>query len=184
MESPGVTLIQPSGPALAPSRLDQIEAIFFEASGRTFVPGPERDAFRERWLGRYLQGGTDVVVLAVADGGETVAGYLVGAIESPVEQERFADIGYFRGDFAGLARRFPAHLHINLAPAFRNRGVGARLIETFARHAEDAGAAGVHVVTGVGLRNVRFYERCGFFPRATALWNGRPIVFLGRELGG
>ena len=41
MESPGVTLIQPSGPTLAPSLLDQVEAIFFEASGRTFVPGPE-----------------------------------------------------------------------------------------------------------------------------------------------
>jgi len=181
MDAPDIAIHQLPGPALTPPLLAQIEAIFFEASGRTFEPGPERDVFRERWLGRYLQGGTDVVVLALA-GADTVAGYLVGAIDSAAEQERFADISYFRDDFADLARRFPAHLHINLAPAFRSRGVGARLIEAFADHAATVGAGGVHVVTGVGLRNVRFYERCGFFPRATAIWNGRPIVFLGREL--
>jgi len=32
------------------------------------------------------------------------------------------------------------------------------------------------------MRNVRFYIRCGFNERATAPWNGREIVFLGREL--
>ncbi len=182
MSGPDIAIRELPGPALGPVLLAQVDAIFLEASGRTFAPGPERDAFRERWLGRYLAGGTDVAVLALADGGKTVAGYLVGAVESPVEQDRFADISYFRGDFADLARRFPAHLHINLAPAFRSHGVGARLVEVFVGRAAEAGAGGVHVVTGVGLRNVRFYERCGFFPRATALWNGRSIVFLGREL--
>ena len=184
MDAP-ITIRQLPGPALSEPLLAQVDAIFFEASGRTFVPGPERDAFRERWLGRYLRGGTDVVLLALSGPGAmggTVAGYLVGAIESPAEQERFADISYFRDDFADLVRRFPAHLHINLAPAFRSRGIGARLVEAFARRAADSGAGGVHVVTGVGLRNVGFYERCGFFPRATAIWNGRSIVFLGRDL--
>ena len=40
----------------------------------------------------------------------------------------------------------------------------------------------MHAVTGKGMRNVGFYARCGFVERATALWNGREIVFLGREL--
>lgn len=181
MDDLRLAALQPSGSELPSQLLAQVETIFFEASGRAFIPGPERDAFRERWLGRYLHGGTDVVLVAI-EGRETVAGYLVGAIESPVEQERFADIGYFRSDFADLARRFPAHLHINLAPTYRGRGIGARLIESFVTRAAAGGAAGAHVVTGTGMRNVRFYERCGFWPRATALWNGRSIVFLARDL--
>ena len=66
-------------------------------------------------------------------------------------------------------KRFPAHLHINLAAAFRSQGIGAQLIEAFAGHAKRAGAPGMHAVTGKGMRNVRFYIRCGFTERATAL---------------
>lgn len=161
--------------------LRQVDAIFFEAGLRRFEPGPERDAFRERWLGRYLQGGSDMALLAMA-GTDTVAGYLVGAVENPALAARFADIPYFRNDFADLCRQFPAHLHINLAPAFRSQGIGARLIEAFAARAASAGAPGLHAVTGKGMRNVRFYLRCGFSERGAALWNGRALVFLGRHL--
>ena len=161
--------------------LAQVEAIFFEASANPPARGPERDAFRERWLGRYLQGETDVLLVALA-GEDTVAGYLVGALADPAQQERFADIGYFRADFAGLTRRFPAHLHINLAPRFRNQGIGAKLIEAFAEIATQAGAPGLHVVTGRAMRNVRFYERCGFVERGSTRRSGRELVFLGRQL--
>jgi GNAT superfamily N-acetyltransferase len=181
MSDPTCRLVQLEAAERHPKLVAQVEAIFWQTSARTFAPGPERDAFRERWLGRYLQGGSDVVLLALV-GEETVGGYLVGALENPAEQPRFADIGYFRDDFADVTRRFPAHLHINLASAFRSRGIGALLIEAFARHAKRAGAPGVHAVTGKGMRNVGFYARCGFAERATALWNGREIVFLGREL--
>jgi GNAT superfamily N-acetyltransferase len=173
-------IVKAAGAEIAPALLAQVEAIFFEASGRAFAPGPEREAFRERWLGRYLGGGSDAVLLALEE--DTVAGYLVGAVEDPAGQARFADIGYFRTDFAALCRAFPAHLHINLAPAFRNMGLGARLIEAFAAHAAAAGAPGMHVVTAEGARNVRFYLRCGFAARGAALWNGRQVVFLGRAL--
>lgn len=164
-----------------PAILAQIDAIFWETSARTFAPGAERDAFRERWLGRYMQGGSDVVLLAQTDAG-MIAGYLVGALRNPTEQERFADIGYFRNEFRTLTQRFPAHLHINLGQAFRSRGVGARLIEAFAGRARKAGASGMHVVTGKGMRNVRFYERCGFEERGAAPWNGSVVLFLGRSL--
>jgi GNAT superfamily N-acetyltransferase len=166
---------------LSPPLTAQIDAIFFEASTRSFPPGPERDAFRERWLGRYLKGGTDALFLAM-QGDVTVAGYLVGAIENPALQDRFADIGYFRSEFADMCRQFPAHLHINLAPAFRSQGIGAGLIEAFAKYAAGHGAAGMHIVTGAGMRNIRFYERCGFTQRGAAVFNGREVVFLGRTL--
>ncbi|MBX9590277.1 MAG: GNAT family N-acetyltransferase [Hyphomonadaceae bacterium] len=167
--------------ALTPAHAAQIDAIFFEASGRTFASGADRDAFRERWLGRYLHGGTDVVVLAL-DAAQAVAGYLVGALEDPSRQPRFADIPYFSGAFGDLCPRYPAHLHINIAPAFRSRGVGADLIAAFAARACGAGAPGMHVVTGRNARNIRFYTRCGFVQLREAVWNTGEIVFLGRSL--
>ena len=174
------TILRATGTPLAAPILAQVEAIFFGASGRTLAPGPERDAFRERWLGRYLDGGDEVFLALAADG--TVAGYLVGALQDPAAQARFNDISYFRADFAHLMRRYPAHLHINLGPAFRSRGIGARLIEAFAAVARASGAPGMHVVTGEGMRNVRFYQRCGFVEAGRTTWNGRPIIFLARSL--
>jgi GNAT superfamily N-acetyltransferase len=158
-----------------------MEAVFFEASGRTFAPGPEREEFRERWLGRYLQTGSDVILLALCGEG-TLAGYLVGALEDPAAQQRFADIGYLTSEFRDLCRRYPAHLHLNLAPAFRGRGLGAELIAAFAAHARDAGAAGMHVVTRADARNVRFYVRCGFAEAGKCMWKGSELVFLARPL--
>lgn len=174
-------IVEVSAAALTPARSAQLDSIFFQASGRDFAPGPEREAFRERWLGRYLQGGTDVVLLAM-NGPHTVAGYLVGALDDPAEQQRFADVPFFRGDFRDLCRRYPAHLHINIAPAFRSSGLGARLIAAFGARASKAGAAGMHVVTGKGARNVRFYTRCGFVQLGDTVWNGNDVVFLGRSL--
>jgi GNAT superfamily N-acetyltransferase len=167
---------------MPPEVAAQVDAIFFEASGRRGFASPEeRAAFRERWLGRYLRGGSDVVLVA-EDRAGTVAGYLVGAVDDPAEQDRFVDIGYFRTEFRALCRRYPAHLHINLAPAFRSRGVGARLIAAFAARAAAAGAPGMHVVTAKDARNVRFYARCGLAELGTALWNGRHVVLLGKPL--
>jgi GNAT superfamily N-acetyltransferase len=173
-------LLELDAPWHHPELIAQVDAIFWQTAARTFPPGAEREAFRERWLGRYLKG-SDVVLLALADG-VGVAGYLVGALTNPSAEARFADIDYFAKDFAPLMGRFPAHLHINLEAHFRSQGIGAALIEAFAERAKRAGAAGMHAVTGKGLRNVGFYERCGFRERAAAIWNGREIVFLGREL--
>lgn len=160
----------------------QVDAIFFEASGRrSFATPGERAAFRERWLGRYLRGGSDVVLVA-EDRRGTVAGYLVGALEHPAGQERFTDIGYFRGEFRALCQAYPAHLHINLKPVFRNRGIGARLVAAFAAQAVEAGAPGIHVVTAADARNVRFYARCGLAELGSVSWNGRQLVFLAKPL--
>jgi GNAT superfamily N-acetyltransferase len=160
--------------------LSQVEAIFFEASGRSLAPGAERDAFRERWLGRYLDQPRDTTLIAVM--GESVAGYLVGTLDNPANTDRFVDLAYYRCQFRPYCDRFPAHLHINLARPFRNRGIGQQLIDTFAARAAGAGATGVHVVTGKGMRNVRFYERCGFAEIGLAAFHGREVVFLGRAL--
>jgi GNAT superfamily N-acetyltransferase len=71
---------------------------------------------------------------------------------------------------------------VNLAPQFRSRGIGTRLIGAFAVDALRAGATGMHVVTSADSRNVRFYTRNGFAEVARAAVDGRELVFLGRRL--
>jgi GNAT superfamily N-acetyltransferase len=169
------------GRRLGPGQLARVEEIFFEASGRTFPPSVERDAFRERWLGRYLRDPGDLVLLALGPS-ENVAGYLVGALQDPATQQRFSDISYFRQEFRELCRLYPAHLHINVAPGFRSLGVGSQLIAAFAARAQRAGVRGMHVVTGKGTRNVVFYKRCGFEELGGSVWNSNEVIFLGRSL--
>jgi GNAT superfamily N-acetyltransferase len=156
-----------------------IDVIFFESSNtKTFADEAERTAFRERWLGRYLRREPQWAYLAIASDG-SVAGYLVGSIGHPA---RIEDAGSFQ-DFAPFMADYPAHLHVNLAAGFRNRGIGRDLIAAFAADAARASAHGMHVVTAAGARNVGFYERAEFRLLARTLAGGRELVLLGRKLG-
>src|SRR5690606_13949468 len=99
-----------------------IDAIFFEASSvRSFAGDGERAAFRNRWLGLYLDAWPEHVWLArngaAAENGGALAGYLIGSLVDPATDRRFDDLAYFR-DFAHASAVYPAHLHINLAPAY------------------------------------------------------------------
>ena len=180
MQGHDITVRKAHANRLSSALIEQIDTIFFEASSRTFPPA--RSATPSATAGSAAtKGGSDALFLAL-QGEDTVAGYLVGAVENPALQERFADIGYFRTEFAELCRHFPAHLHINLSPAYRSRGIGARLIEAFADYASGQGAVGMHIVTGQSMRNVRFYERCGFKERGRAPWKDGEVVFLARAL--
>jgi GNAT superfamily N-acetyltransferase len=159
----------------------EIDNIFFEASARkTFVGEGERSAFRERWLGRYLEHYPGHAYVALAPPG-SVAGYLVGSLDDPARTALFSDIAHF-ASFAHLTAEYPAQLHVNLAPEWRGRGIGARLVETFADDARRAGAPGIHVVTGRGMRNVGFYLARGFREAGSLSENGRDLVFLARDL--
>lgn len=138
-----------------------------------------RAAFRERWLGRYLRDHPQFAYLALDASGDVV-GYVVGAIADPVSSARFADVGYFAA-FGDLTSRYPAHLHVNMAPVFRNQGIGGQLIRAFVAGAKRSGAPGVHVVTSANSDNVRFYNRKGFI-EAGRTKGSRPLVFLARAL--
>lgn len=156
-------------------RLDSdIDAIFFEASNtKSFANERERSAFRERWLGRYLRDDPQYAYLAFAPSGDLV-GYLVGAIDDPQSNGGIAA-------FRDLSKRYPAHLHINMAPAYRGFGIGGSLIDAFLVDARQAGASGVHIVTSAMSANVRFYNRNGFLE----VGRGGPdnaLVYLARVL--
>ena len=174
--------IQPAdGARLSAADTAAIDAIFFASSNtQQFASDAARHAFRDRWLGRYLTADPrDLLFLARSDG--TVVGYCLGAVENAATQPRFAGIAYFQA-FAQLCARFPAHLHINLAPGWRGLGIGQRLIEAFAGAARAHGAPGLHVVTSQGARNVIFYERAGFTLQGSAGPPEAKLVFLARAL--
>ena len=158
-----------------------LDAIFFGSSNtKTFDSDEIRQQFRDRWLGRYLRLDPAEAFLAVDRTG-TIVGYLVGCLSDPARQSRFDDIGYFHL-LADLTARFPAHLHVNLAPAWRGTGVGSRLVGQFITHAAENGSQGVHVVTSEGARNVGFYVRNRFGLQRTFTYRGNSLVMLGRTL--
>lgn len=158
-----------------------LERIFFQSSAtHSFDSEADRQAFLERWLGRYLACDPDWAYVALTADGD-VAGYLAGCIEDPARTPRFSDVGYF-AHFAELTDTYRAHLHVNIAPEFRNQGIGGQLIDAFVADAARAGVSGAHVVTGAQSRNVRFYERHGFHELARMKSTANEIVFLGRTL--
>ncbi|MGI9412001.1 MAG: GNAT family N-acetyltransferase [Hyphomicrobiaceae bacterium] len=158
-----------------------IDEIFFEASSvQEFANEDERSTFHWRWLGRYLTDEPQHAFVALrSDGG--ACGYVVGSLADPAPRAEFSHLGYFV-DFAHLTATYPAHLHINVARDYRNRRIGEMLVEAFVRHAADSGCAGLHVVTGEGLRNVGFYERLWFSCQGTAPWRSGRVVLLGRKI--
>jgi GNAT superfamily N-acetyltransferase len=167
--------------AWSPEQLAAIDEIFFTSSAtQSFASPTERTAFRERWLGRYLSGDASHAFVAV-DEHDRIVGYVVGTITDLAFDPRFTDLSTTRA-FATSSARYPAHLHINVAPGMRGQGLGARLIEAFATHATAQGAPGLHVVTSAASRNVRFYARCGFAEIDRVTIAGSEVVFLGRKL--
>ena len=167
--------------AMAPGLQAALDEIFFESSNtKTFVSDETREAFRERWLGKYLTHDPDWAYVAQRTDGH-IAGYLAGSLSDPALTPRFSEIPYFAA-FKDLTRRYPAHLHVNLAGGQRSQGIGSALVERFVRDASDAGAPGVHVVTSRGVRNVGFYARNGFAEVGALGEGARELVFLARSL--
>jgi ribosomal protein S18 acetylase RimI-like enzyme len=83
-----------------------------------------------------------------------------------------------------IAEPFPAHLHINLLPRLRGRGVGRRLMERWLGAIRDMGAQGAHLAVGAANgRAIRFYRACGFHeldhasrPTSAAVWFAKSLA--------
>ncbi|OBT89247.1 hypothetical protein VE02_04284 [Pseudogymnoascus sp. 03VT05] len=87
--------------------------------------------------------------------GDTLAGGMLQALHSPGSM--------LHPDFPELVEEYPAHLHIDLLPAFQSKGWGAKMIERLEEELRGRGVRGVHLVMGAGNEGAeRFYGRQGF----------------------
>ena len=162
--------------------IKSVDALFFDAANtQEFASAAEKHTFRQTWLGRYLTHYRDHFFLALSDSGELV-GYLAGAPDNPARSDLFADIDYF-ALFPELCARYPAQLHVNVAPEFRGMGIGRTLIEAYSAHCQSAGCAGCHVITRKDADNVGYYQACGFEEVGRVRWQAgdRTLVFLGKS---
>jgi GNAT superfamily N-acetyltransferase len=167
-------------PAERERALAGIEAIFFvSAATRQFVSPDARAAFHELWLGRYLRHFPDWCFAAAGEDG-AMTGYLAGAPISGAEPVPGPD--YYEQLDAALLEAYPAHIHVNVRPEMRCRGVGERLITAFRAHCRAHGVPGFHAVTAANSRASAFFAKCGLAPRPTIEWRGKRIVFLGESL--
>jgi GNAT superfamily N-acetyltransferase len=163
------------------NHLGEIDSIFFASSAKQdFSTSQERGSFRERWLGRYIANYRESFFVALDESGR-VTGYLAGCLRNPTELAEFSDIEYFR-TISDICRDYPAHLHINVAPQWRNHGLGAALVERFVLWAKLHSVEGIHLVTSSTSHSVPFYRRLGFCELRTFPWNSGISVCMGRKL--
>ena len=93
----------------------------------------------------------------------------------------FNDVAYFRS-IEDICQGYPAHLHVNVAERYRNRGLGTALVGRFVEWAKLHSVEGIHVVTSSTARSIPFYQRSGFTELRTVRWNVGTSVCMGRKL--
>jgi len=146
----------------------------------------------------------------VVEDAEGVGGYIVGVpdtrdFEARLEAEWWPALRKIHPDPSGIPRidrsadqimswwihhphrapdeivePYPSHLHINLLPRLRGRGVGRRLMAQWLGTLRDMGSRGAHLAVGAANRRaIRFYRACGFHelerpsrPAPAPLWFG------------
>lgn len=165
--------------SLSPSDLQRLREIFFLSSNiKVFANNTEQEKFWQRWCGQYLENYPQFFLLARMKG-ELVA-YLCAHPDSYRALSEFQIPG--QELFAAHFSKFPFHLHINAHPDARGSGMGGHLIEFFCECLALEGIPGVHVITGDGERNNRFYRRHGFAFEDAAQFKGHRLLFMGRNL--
>lgn len=157
----------------------EIDAIFFENAVRqVFDSGDARAAYRDLWLGRYIQHFPDTFHIAFDDSG-AVSGYLAG---SPVsDRPPLPGPDYYQLFPHTFIDAYPAHLHVNVWRGFRGRSFGSDLVAAFQTQCREDGIPGFHAVTAAGGRAAGFFKKCGLVSCAKAEWRGHRIVFMGKR---
>ena len=96
------------------------------------------------------------------------------------DQKRCAMIYHPERTPTNIARKYPAHMHLNLLPRLQYQGLGAAFLRAWFELACDLGAPAVHVgVNRANVRALQFWARHGFHPltadggAARTAWMGR-----------
>lgn len=65
--------------------------------------------------------------------------------------------------FRRLFAEYPAHLHVDILPAYQGNGNGTKLIKTLEEHLKEIGVKAVRLSVGTGnVRAQKFYEKNGY----------------------
>lgn len=176
------------------------ETAFFGAPIETFLD--DRRLFNNIFYRYYTDFEPEHAWIAETDG--QVVGFLTGCIDSRQQGKtvwrrllpdllteiargqyrigrktmRYAlqlGLGTLRSEIpAADADQYPAHLHINLDPAYRGRSLGRRLMEAYLDQLAELKVPGVHLhTTNINRAACTLYERMGFdliAERATSVW--------------
>ena len=159
--------------------LQQIKEIFFECANKKFSNDIEKEKFQNKWLDVYLTKKLHQYIYFIREGKKLI-GYLTGCHCS---QEFLSENNFFSreyNDFLEFVEMYPAHLHINLGPSARGKGIGPLLVNKFCEDLENLQSSGVHVITSPKSRNITFYEKNNFKMAVTSTC--RKYLFMGRVL--
>jgi ribosomal protein S18 acetylase RimI-like enzyme len=184
------------------------DTAFFGAPIEAYME--DRNGFLDAFYGYYTDLEPEHAWVVCAD--EVVVGFLTGCVDGRVHGQKFRrlilpklignllrgkyrfgkrSLGYLAGLVGGLLRgefthadqeTYPAHLHINVDSAWRGRGLGQQLMETYLGQLRGLGIPGVYLET-TSLNEVacRLYEKMGFRllearpDRFWAKWFGHPV---------
>ena len=156
------------------------EIFFATSSRREFADIGEKDRFFSAWTAYYFNFAPQWIFFAFENG--EWLGYLTGCADSAAAGAEISPLISSYTVFADLFDRFPAHLHINVAPGMQKRGVGSALISHFIGRLREKRVRGVHIVTSPDAANTVFYRRMGFDFEEERSFSQHRLLFMGRSL--
>lgn len=157
----------------------QLMDIFLESSvKKEFKDEEERAAFYYKYVGFYLEYYPELCLLALKNG--KLLGYILGATKS--QDSKLYSLQPHLKKFQEFFQDYPAHLHINCSADSRGQGVGSKLIKAFEEKLQKLGVSGLHIMTGGTSRNRSFYQRLGFDFETEIMFQGSPILMMGKKL--
>lgn len=170
------------GPSAEKGRIWKgVEKIFFESSSKkTFSSPEEREAFRFKYLDWYAKHHPECFFIAIEDNTDAL-GYICGVVDTRTPEDLTLLHPWF-ALFADCFENFPSHLHINCGETSRGQGLGSTLLSVFENHMKSQNAAGIHLVTSPGARNVGFYDKNGYKFTKTSEWKGTTMLLMGKSL--
>lgn len=156
----------------------EVREVFFESSSvKKFESESKKHEFFQKWLGLYIDQFPDWFYLAIDDENNFL-GYIIACPNSLDHPELGQPIVGNEKDYL----EYPVHLHINCHYRSRGKGVGAELLSSLEQVSRERGAAGIHLITKEGERNVGFYLKNGYTQiRSKIVGNGN-LLFLGKKL--
>lgn len=138
----------------------------------------QRELLLLQYCDYYLEREPENCFVAVNES-DTIIGYILCSEDFKTYRQavlrdylpRIRRLGFFRAAgarlelwFTGLyAKRYPAHMHIDILDACQRQGVGHRLVDALAAHLLGRHVPALMLTVGAGNhKGVHFYEKYGF----------------------